>query len=296
MSNESAKLQLQTLSDALKRASGSMSAVAAKMVTPEKLIKIAIAAAQRTPLLLQCNAASIVRAVIQGAELGLTPGSALNQAYLVPFKNKSGGYDAQLIVSAQGFAELAYRSGLVSFIISEVVYEGDEFEYELGLNPIMRHIPRDETIDPAKITHAYMVVGLKDGTKAFRVMTRKAIDRIMSRSPGKGQSGPWTTDYAEMARKTVIKNGMKFVPKSIEVARAVALDNAIESGDYSILEFDSPESLPEPEPAESTVERVAGKAARKAAEVAVESEGEDPYTGPVVYDDPQPTLQGDEDE
>ena len=99
-----------------------------------------------------------------------------------------------------------------------------------------------------------------------------------------------------MARKTVIKNGMKFVPKSIEVARAVALDNAIESGDYSILEFDSPESLPEPEPAESTVERVAGKAARKAAEVAVESEGEDPYTGPVVYDDPQPTLQGDEDE
>ena len=105
-----------------------MSAVAAKMVTPEKLIKIAIAAAQRTPLLLQCNAASIVRAVIQGAELGLTPGSALNQAYLVPFKNKSGGYDAQLIVSAQGFAELAYRSGLVSFIISEVVYEGDEFE------------------------------------------------------------------------------------------------------------------------------------------------------------------------
>ena len=239
---------MRTLVEALQKAKGSMSAVAAKVVTPDKLIKIAVAAAQRTPLLLQCTPASIVRAVMQGAELGLTPGSALNSAYLVPFKNtKTNEWEAQLIVSAQGLSELAYRSGLVSFILAEVVYDGDEFNYKLGLNPELDHVPTDETIDPSKITHAYMVVGLKDGTRAFRVLTRKGIDRIMQRSPSvkSGNNSPWNTDYAEMARKTVIKNGMKYVPKSIEVAKAIALDNAIETGDYTSIDFDIPEALPE---------------------------------------------------
>ena len=232
---------MKTLVDALEKSKKSMSMVAAKVVTPDKLIKIAVAAAQRTPLLLQCTPQSIVRSVLQGAELGLTPGSALNSAYLVPFKNKGDVYEAQLIVSAQGLVELAYRSGLISFISAEVVFEGDEFEYELGLNPVLRHVPADETVDPAKITHAYMVVGFKDGSKQFRVMTRKQIDRIRSISKA-ANSGPWVNHYAEMAKKTVVKNGMKYVPKSIEVARAMQLDDASESGDWSGLDFESPEA------------------------------------------------------
>lgn len=242
--------KMRTLAEALTKAKGSMSAVAARIVTPDKLIKIALGAAQRTPLLLSCTPESIVRAVMQGAELGLTPGSALNQAYLVPFKNNKNGdwiWEAQLIISAQGLCELAYRSGLVSFVSVEVVYEGDEFEYELGLDPKLRHVPADETIDPDKITHAYFVVGLKGDSKIFRVMTRKAIDRIKMRSPsmkGATPSGPWISDYAEMAKKTVAKNGFKFVPKSIEVARAIALDNAHETGDYTSIDFDIPDSLP----------------------------------------------------
>lgn len=257
-----AQERMKTLVEALGKAKGSMSAVAAKVVTPDKLIKIAIAAAQRTPALLECTPASIVRAVMQGAELGLTPGSALNSAYLVPFKN-GNTWEAQLIISAQGLTELAYRSGMVSFILSEVVYEGDQFTYKLGLNPELEHVPTDETIDPTKITHAYMVVGLKDGTRAFRVMTRKGIDRIRGISKA-GQSGPWVNHYAEMARKTVIKNGMKYVPKSIEVAKAIALDNAQETGDYTGIDFDIPEALPEPpaslpEPEEKATTKLAEK-------------------------------------
>lgn len=239
-----AQSPIKTLAEALQKSSKSMSQVAASIVTPEKLIKIAIAAAQRNPTLLQCSPSSMVRAVMQGAELGLTPGSALNHAYLVPFKN-GGAYEAQLIVSAQGLTELMYRSGLVAFVTSEVVYEGDVFEYELGLEPKLRHVPTDETIDPAAITHAYMVVGLKDGSRVFRVMTRKGVDRIRAKSKASG-SGPWVTDYAEMARKTVIKNGSKYVPKSIEVARAIAFDDAAETGDWSGIDFEAPEALPEP--------------------------------------------------
>lgn len=263
------KTPLHQLKDALIAAKGSMSAVAAKMVTPDKLIKIGIAAAQRNPTLLKCSTASIVRAIIQGAELGLTPGSALNSAYLVPFKNKTSGggevWEAQLVVSAQGLSELVYRSGLVSFISAEVVYEGDDFHYELGLEPKLLHVPMDETIDANKITHAYMVVGLKDGSRVFRVMTRKAIDRIRDRSPQGGEKGPWKDHYAEMARKTVLKNGFKYVPKSIEVAKAISLDNAQETGDFSSLDFETPDALPEPQAS------VPGTSAAVASKVLIET-------------------------
>jgi recombination protein RecT len=277
MSKELAPNPIKTLSDALQRAAGSLKMVAASKVTPDKLIKIAIAAAQRTPLLLQCTPASIVRSVMQGAELGLTPGSALNSAYLVPFKN-GGVYEAQLIVSAQGLCELMYRSGLVASVDAEVVYRGDEFEFELGLNRKLRHVPLGTTIDPKEITHAYVVVTMMNGTTAFRVMSRAEIDRIRSRSRA-GNNGPWVSDYAEMARKTVIKNGSKYVPKSIEVAKAIALDNALESGTgWTGLDLDLDESvaneLPESSDQGGTVSALSAKL--------LDDDEEEPYTGATV--------------
>lgn len=271
------KPKIQTLAEALHKAAPSLSAVAARMVTPDKLIKIAIAAAQRTPLLLECTPQSIVRAVIQGAELGLTPGSALNQAYLVPFKNtKNNNWEAQLIVSAQGLAELAYRSGLVSFVDVDVVYEGDEFTFEKGLNPVLRHVPTGQTSDSAKITHAYIVVGLKSGERVFKVMTRADVERIKARSPSvkSGSRSPWDTDYAEMARKTVAKNGFKYVPKSIEVARAIALDNAQESGDWTNVDFEATEALPDGSAIQveetSAIKELESKTAKKTKDTPIE--------------------------
>jgi len=237
----------ETLKLALSRAKSSFSAIAAKHISPERLMKVALGAATRNPLLLQCTPASLVRAVMQGAELGLEPGSALNHAYLVPFKNKKVTpeiWEVQLIIGYMGLAELAYRSGLVSFITAEVVYESDTFEFELGLDPVLKHIPDGDDIDPKNITHAYMVVGLKDGSKIFKVMNRLQIDRIRARSQaGNSNYSPWATDYAEMAKKTVIKNGMKLVPKSIEMARALRLEDAIETGDPSLLDFEIPEAM-----------------------------------------------------
>jgi len=263
-------IKIKTLQDQLNKSAGTLSKVAASKVTPNQLIKIALNAAMRNSTLLQCDARSIVRSVLQGAELGLVPGSALNQAYLVPFKNsKAGTWEAQLIISAQGLAELAYRSGMVSSITVECVYKGDEFEFEQGLTPKLRHVPAGETDDPKDITHAYAVIALKDGAQVFKVMTRSQIERIKLRSPGKGSSGPWVTDYEEMARKTVAKNAFKFVPKSIEVAKAAALDSAQQSEDWSDVEFDIPEAMPElPEAEASTaVQALESKIAERTGDV-----------------------------
>lgn len=248
-----ANQRMKDLKVLLDKRKGSLSAVAAKMIRPETLVSVAISAAQSNPKLLECSPDSIFRCLLQSAELGLMAGSALNQAFLVPYKG-----NAQLIVSATGLCELAYRTGMVADVTAEAVFKGDVFEYELGLNPILRHIPRAESIDPNDITHVYAVVSLTNGHKKFKIMSRAEVLRIqgMSRSAG---FGPWVDHWAEMAKKTVVRAVLKYVPKSVEVARAIALDNAHDTGNYALAEFDTPEAQFEQEERPSAVSKLASK-------------------------------------
>jgi hypothetical protein len=61
-------------------------------------------------------------------------------------------------------------------------------------------------------------------------MGKAEIDRIRKRSKASGD-GPWVTDYAEMAKKTVIKRHVKLAPLSVEFARAVALEDRAMAGE-----------------------------------------------------------------
>ena len=70
------------------------------------------------------------------AQLGVEPNTALGQAYLIPYGNQ-----CQFQLGYKGMLDLAYRTGEVRSITAEVVREGDVFEYELGLNPKLRHVP-----------------------------------------------------------------------------------------------------------------------------------------------------------
>lgn len=245
MSTELANVRLKTLTETLNGRIGSISAVAAKHIKPERLVKIVVGAVMRNPTLLDCEVGSIVRAVIQGAELGLEPGSALNHAYLVPFWNdKAKCYECQLQPSYMGLSELAYRSGMIQSIEASVVYKQDVWEYQKGLDPILRHVPGEHDEDPKDITHVYCIVRMKDGGFAYSVLTRTAVEKLRLRNPAvkKGRATPWDTDYAAMACAKAIKQTMKLAPKSIEMAKALRLDDAVESGDWSNVEFDIPEA------------------------------------------------------
>lgn len=210
---------------------------APKHLTPERLIKVATNAVLRTPKLLECDQRTVYSAIVQAAELGLEPGGALGQAYLVPFKGA-----CTLIVGYQGLIDLVYRSGQVLDVYAQVVYKQDAFRYKLGLEPKIDHEPADGKKEVSDITHAYMVAHLKGGGVVFDVMTRWELDRIRDRSLAKG-SGPWQTDAAEMYRKTVLRRGVKYLPKSIELSKLFALDNAVDTGDMTGLEFDHAEVI-----------------------------------------------------
>lgn len=246
---------MRAFGEYLKGRKGHMQAVAASHLDAERVTRIVLGCVARTPKLQDCTVTSIVRSVMQAAELGLEPGSAIGQAYLVPFGN-----DCTLIIGYRGLLDLMRRTGDVASVSGQAVYDGDVFELEFGLEEKLRHVPMGET-DPAKLKGAYAVVRFRDGSHQMGYMTRKQIDAIRSRSRA-GSSGPWVTDYAEMARKTVLRNVAKWCPMSIEMAKALAADVAADTGDTSgLVEFDSADAQnaegevvnePAPEPAGTT--------------------------------------------
>ena len=195
-------------------------------MTADRMARIVMTEIRRIPALGKCNQTSLVGAVMQCAQLGLEPGNSLGHAYLIPY-----GSDVQLVIGYRGFIDLARRSGQIVSLEAHAVYDGDHFECVFGLDSNLRHEPdwqNPNRTDPAKLQFVYAVAKLKDGGVQFEVMSRAEVDAIRARSKA-GRSGPWVTDYAAMALKTVIRRLFKYLPVSIELQQAVSLDEAVDA-------------------------------------------------------------------
>lgn len=185
--------------------------------------RIALRAIGKNPGIMSCSKESVLSSLLLAAELGLEPSGALGSAYLVPF-----GQTCTLITGYRGLIDLARRSGKIKKIEAHLVYENDQFEYQLGSNPNIKHLPNLK--DRGAIIAAYAIATLEDGESQFDIMNKEEIDAIRKRSKASG-SGPWVTDYGEMAKKTVARRLCKYLPMSIELATAVELDNRAETGE-----------------------------------------------------------------
>lgn len=195
-----------------------------KHITAERIIQLATTYVSNNPAIAKCTATSIVGAIMQTSILGLEPVPALGQVYFVPYKDQ-----VQFQLGYKGFIRLAQNSKEIKMIYAEVVREGDYFEYELGLNPKVKHTPNAHSTGEENITHAYAVVHYHSGGYNFVVLTRSAIESLRKRSPSQrnGISGAWSTDYESMAKAKAIKQLSKYMPMSIEVQNAAVADEAI---------------------------------------------------------------------
>ncbi len=203
-----------------------------KSMTPDRLTRIVMTECRKTPALLKCAPESFYGAVLQCAALGLEPGSALGHCYLLPFgngKDRSGRPNAQLIIGYRGMIDLARRSGQIISLQAWTVHAQDTFNYQLGLEPDIQHVPAS-TADRGPVTHVYAVAKLKGGGIQFEVMSRAEIEKVRSTSKA-GNSGPWASHWDEMAKKTVIRRLFKYLPVSIEAVRAVEIDEKTDRGE-----------------------------------------------------------------
>ncbi|WP_258959132.1 recombinase RecT [Paenibacillus tyrfis] len=233
-----------------------------KHMTPERLARITLTAISRTPKLVECTPMSIVGAVMNCATLGLEP-NLIGHAYLVPFWNgKSGMMECQFQIGYKGQIDLIRRTGDVSKIYAETVYENDLFVYIKGEDKRLIHVPFDmlhllenfvpnkddfmeimiqqaiasiknrNPKDQGKAVRYYSAYRLKDGAFDFATMTAEqclAHANRHSKSKDKGGHlfGTWIDHFDSMCKKTCIKEMAKYMPISIEIQEKLALDEAV---------------------------------------------------------------------
>jgi len=190
-----------------------------KHLTPDRFIRVAVSALARTPKLKECEPVSLFGAMLTLSQLGIEPDG--RRAHLIPFENRRRGVvECQLIIDYKGLAEMAMRSGVVSYLHADVVCENDQFEENMGeiiVHKIDRRKPRGE------VYAAYAICKFKDGTAKAEVMSSDEIEAIRKRSKA-GNAGPWITDWNEMAKKTVFRRLSKWLPLSPEFRDAVEAD------------------------------------------------------------------------
>ena len=226
-----AKIQnLQTLFEQKK---GALSSVLPKHLTSERVIKIALSAISRNPLLLECTQMSILHAVMFSCQYGLEIGGPLRHAHLVPFFNsKIKRREAIFIPGYEGIAHLVRKSEKIINVHPYVVHANDKFSMKIGTEAEIEHIPAI-TGELGEIIGYYSLATWVTGQRDFEFMTKAQVDKIKDQAMANKANkdvGPWIEHEEQMGRKTVLKRHCHYLPLTKEAASAVEYDNRIEVG------------------------------------------------------------------
>jgi recombination protein RecT len=258
---------IEAVRHALELMKPQLAAVLPEPLAADRLVRVVVSALRRTPALLDCDRASLYRAVTTCAQLGLEPDGVLGQAWLVPSRGK-----VQLVPGYRGLIALACNGGVIHSINAQAVHRNDHFDYAYGLNERLEHVPAAG--DRGEITHFYAYARLKDGSHCFDVMSRSEVDAVRDRSDGyRAEASAWANGYTEMGKRTVLRRIAKYLPPAVQKAAAlvdlheagknVALDDLGEilvepaaAAASSALETSRVERTPGPEPPPARLEPV----------------------------------------
>jgi recombination protein RecT len=199
-------------------------------ITTDRLIGVLTMLMKSSPQLMECSQASLIGAVIQTVQLGLTP-SNIGHCHYVPFNNKKkdGSFqkEVQFIIGYRGMIELVNRSGKAVILSAECVYDKDQFQQEQGLNPVLRHVPA--VGDRGSFAGVYCIAkNMVAQEKVFIYLQKEEIEKVRNASKaGQSEYSPWSKWYDEMAKKTAVKRICKLLPLSIDVQRQLSADETI---------------------------------------------------------------------
>lgn len=216
---------------------------------PEKFKETVISEIKRNDKLLDAyvkNPKSMFASILFAAEIGLVPSETLGEFYLIPrnIKQPNGSYLATVtpLIGYKGMVSIILRSGQITRISAEVVYEGDEFDVEYGLEPKLLHKPNFSIeMTAKKITHVYSVAKHKNGEYQFIVMTKKQIEAIkdMSKYDNELYFNDLRNPNRWLEKKTAILQLAKLLPKDFHTKYAAEMDGKLNAGNYVTLDAES---------------------------------------------------------
>lgn len=220
MTDQTAQLALQVRHD-LQRMATEFEAVLPPQIPTERFVRTAITAIGMQPDLLRTDRRSLMGACMKAAQDGLLPDG--REAALVIFKGK-----AQYLPMVAGLLKKARQSGQISSISAHVVYQHDQFDYELGDNERIHHKPMI-TGERGRPIAVYAIARTTDGGAYREVMSVAQVEKVRASSRA-ANAGPWSTWWDEMARKTVIRRLAKYMPSSTDLDQLLQRDNETDAG------------------------------------------------------------------
>lgn len=207
---------------------------------------VAMAALGTGSSLARCGADSLKVALYNCARLGMVPGKPEEHCYIIPYGN-----EATLVIGYKGLIALAQRSPKFGHCMASEVYANDSFKSNRGSGKPPEHALWWERGkgEPGEIVAFYCAAWDTDGKFiGCETMHVSEVRAIQGRSAaGKSGRSPWTTDFAMMGRKTVIKRAAKVWPLTYELAAALQVDDEADIGapQRKIVENDASGDLPD---------------------------------------------------
>jgi len=231
-------------------------------ISPAMFVKVVMTEIKKSDKLLQAfmeNPSSMLASVLAGAEIGLIPSDTSGEFYLIPrnIKQSDGKYRMTVtpLIGYKGLVSILLRSGDVTRVHAEVVYEGDVFEPTYGLEPNIVHKPNFEVTRSAdKIRYAYAVAKMKSGEYQFAVMTRAEIEGV--RNMSKNSNDLYFNDKMGinrwMEKKCALIQLSKMLPKDYYSKRDISLDGIMEGGGLLTLDEENKVKVIEGAPVKPT--------------------------------------------
>ena len=165
---------------------------------------------QGNTYLQKCEPQSILNAVVNVARTSITLNPVMRLAYLIPRKNK-----CVLEFSYMGLVAMLRDNGCIKSISAHIVYEDEEFDYDIAFNTI-KHKPNfaktEKEHNERETIGCYSRATLPNGEVVFEFMPMWEIDKVRSMSEGSGSKySAWNTWRDEMIKKSVIKRHFKML-------------------------------------------------------------------------------------
>lgn len=191
----------------------------------------------RNDYLAKSEPSSILMAVLNVAQIGLSLDPVRKLAYLVPrYNRKIRAVECALEPSYQGLVKLWTDTGSGKGISAQLIWEGDEIEVDLAsAEKVKRHAPYMLTGKAkGRLIGVYSLATMNDGTREIELMSAEDVYAIRERSESykksketPGMTSTWASDEGEMFRKTVIRRHFKYLTKTdrtSRLAQAISLD------------------------------------------------------------------------
>lgn len=219
MTTSTAIAPMDAMRNTLTKMNAEFKAALPPQIPVDKFIRTTLTAIQMQPDLLDTDRRSLLGSCMKAAQDGLIPDG--REAALVIFRGKNGPM-TQYMPMVGGLLKKMRNSGELASISANVVYEKDNFVYELGDFEEIRHKPF--LGDRGKPIAVYAIARTKDGAVYREVMSVADVEKVRAASRAK-DAGPWVQWWDEMARKTVIRRIAKRLPSSADVDQVFENDN-----------------------------------------------------------------------